>query len=116
MPIEAIMLALLLALVFGLGGVGLLLGKQPFAGNMDRLRVAPAVRVLVGIAEVLAAVGLLVGLALRPLATAAAAGLVLLMIGAVYHHWRARDPRREFAPALVLGALSGALVVLLLGH
>jgi uncharacterized membrane protein YphA (DoxX/SURF4 family) len=110
--IAVVAVSIALAAVFGAGGIGLLAGAQPFAGNMDRLGVPMPIRVLVGVAEVAAAVGLLVGLAVTPLNVAAAAGLVALMIGALTYHARAKDPVKEYAPAVVLGLLSTGLLVL----
>ena len=54
---------------------------------------------LIGVAELAAAVGLLVGLRLRPLGVAAAVGMVLLLVGALITHIRAGDTAKEQAPA-----------------
>lgn len=105
-------LSIVLAVAFGAGGAALLAGAAPLVANMDRLRVSAPIRLLVGVAEIAAAVGLLVGLSVRPLNAAAAAGLVALMIGAVWFHARAKDPAKEFAPAVVLGLLAAGLLVL----
>ena len=67
---------------------------------------------LIGVAEVAAAAGLLIGLAWAPLGIAAAAGLVLLMIGTIVFHARAKDPVGAIVPVLILAVLS--LVALLL--
>jgi uncharacterized membrane protein YphA (DoxX/SURF4 family) len=112
MSIAVASVSILLALVFGAGGAALLAGAQPFAGNMDRLGVPDPVRVLVGVAEIAAAGGLLLGLAVTPLSVAAAAGLVTLMVGALLFHARAKDPVKEYAPAVVLGLLSAGLLLL----
>ena len=45
----------------------------------------------------------------------AAAGLLMLLGGAVVAHLRNGDGLRELAPALVLGAVAVAFVVLVLG-
>ena len=63
-------------------------------------------------AEVAAAAGLLIGLAWAPLGIAAAAGLVLLMIGAIVFHVRAKDPVEAMAPVVVLAVLSVVTLVL----
>jgi hypothetical protein len=60
----------------------------------------------IGALELLAAVGLLVGLAVWPLGVAAGAGLVLLMIGAVITHLRVGDKIAQFGPALALAVIS----------
>ena len=46
----------------------------------------------------------------------AAAGLLLLLGGAVVAHVRDGDGLRELAPAVVLGAATAAFVILLLGN
>jgi hypothetical protein len=55
---------------------------------------------VIGSLELAASVGLLVGLAWRPLGVAAAAGLVLLLVGALVTHFRARGAFAELVPAL----------------
>ena len=112
MSIAVAAVSITLAVVFGAGGAGLLAGAQPFAGNMDRLRVPGATRVVIGVAEIAAAAGLLIGLAVTPLNVAAAAGLVALMIGALVFHARAKDPAKEYAAAAVFGLMSVGLLAL----
>src|SRR5271169_306898 len=55
---------------------------------------------LIGVAELAAAAGILIGLWWHSLGLSAAAGMVLLLIGAVMTHRRAGDSGREAAPAL----------------
>jgi hypothetical protein len=62
---------------------------------------------LLGVAELAAAVGVLVGLFWRPAGLLAAAGMTLLLLGALIVHRRAHDSVREAAPAL--GALAIAI-------
>jgi uncharacterized protein YqgC (DUF456 family) len=62
---------------------------------------------LIGVAELAAAVGVIVGLFWRPVGLLAAAGMVLLLIGALIAHRRAHDNVREAIPALVALAVSG---------
>ena len=94
------------------------------AGSMKRIRsrdqlvaagmsyaehFPPGLIKLIGLLEVLAAVGLvvppLVGIApvLTPLA---ATGVALLMIGAIITHLRLKDPVAQAAPAIVLAVLA----------
>jgi len=61
---------------------------------------------LIGVAELAAAVGVLVGLVWRPAGLLAAAGMVVLLIGAVITHRRAHDNVREALPALLALAVS----------
>jgi hypothetical protein len=62
---------------------------------------------LIGVAEVAAAAGVLAGLVWRPAGLLAAAGMVLLMAGALIVHRRAHDQVREALPALLALVLSG---------
>jgi hypothetical protein len=63
---------------------------------------------LIGVAELVAAVGVLVGLVWRPAGLLAAAGMVLLLIGALITHRRAHDNVRDALPAVVALVVSGA--------
>jgi hypothetical protein len=66
-------------------------------------------RVLTGVLEVLGGLGLLVGLRVPSLQRAAALGLCLLMVLGVAARVRSRDTLWQLAPALLLGAINGAL-------
>ena len=54
---------------------------------------------LIGGAELAAAAGILTGLWWHPLGLAAAAGMALLLVGAIVTHGRAGDSVKEMAPA-----------------
>lgn len=60
----------------------------------------------IGFAEIAAAVGLIIGLWWRPLGIVAAAGLVVIAVGATIVHRRVGDPPKDSTPALVLGFLA----------
>jgi hypothetical protein len=60
---------------------------------------------LIGLAELVGVVGLLVGLAVTPVGIAAACGLLLLVAGAVVAHLRAGDRVSATLPAVISGAL-----------
>lgn len=62
---------------------------------------------LIGVAELAAAIGVLIGLFWRPAGFLAAAGMTLLLLGALVAHRRAHDSIREVVPAL--GALAIAI-------
>ena len=69
----------------------------------------------IGFAEVLAVIGLLVG-AFVPVAGAlAAAGLLVLLGGAVVAHLRNGDGMREIVPAVVLGLVTLSFLLLVVG-
>ena len=109
----------LLAVAFLLHGVLYAISPEPMVRSMrDQGQWPPAIpawfRVFVGVAELLAAAGLVLpGLlnVLTFLTPLAAAGLVVVMIGAVVYHSR----RRETAavPAVAVLLLLAALVVVL---
>ena len=56
---------------------------------------------LIGVAELAAAAGILIGLWWHPLGVAAAAGMILLLIGALITHRHAADNAKDMAPALL---------------
>ena len=61
---------------------------------------------LIGAAELAAAAGALIGLWWHPLGVAAAAGMVLLLTGALLAHRKAGDTLKEAAPALLALAIT----------
>ncbi len=63
----------------------------------------------IGLLEVLAVLGLLVGAFVPLIGALAAAGLLMLLGGAVVTHLRNGDGVREIAPALVLGLVAAGL-------
>ncbi|SFG81315.1 DoxX family protein [Streptomyces mirabilis] len=115
MSIPTIVLAVVLAAIF------LLLGAAKLAAVPAMRRAAAHVGMttthyrLLGALEVAAAAGLLVGLRITALGAAAAAGLILLMAGAVVVHVRSGDPAAHCLPAAAVGALTAAHLVLLAG-
>src|SRR4051794_12902260 len=67
---------------------------------------------LIGVAELAAAIGLIAGLVWRPLGVAAAAGMAILLAGALLMHQRAGDSPKHMAPAIVVLLVTiGYLVV-----
>ena len=69
---------------------------------------------LIGAAELAAAAGILIGLWWHPLGVAAAAGMALLLLGAVITHRRAAASGKETAPALLTLAVTVAYLVIAL--
>jgi DoxX-like family len=61
---------------------------------------------LIGVAELAAAAGVLAGLWWHHLGMAAAAGMIVLLTGALIAHRRAGDTAKEAAPALIGLAVS----------
>jgi uncharacterized membrane protein YphA (DoxX/SURF4 family) len=69
---------------------------------------------LIGIAELAAAAGILIGLWWHPLGVAAAAGMAVLLLGALITHRRAADSGKEMAPALLALAITIAYLAIAL--
>ncbi len=70
---------------------------------------------LIGVAELAAAAGILTGLWWHPLGLAAAAGMAVLLLGAVITHGKAADSVKEMAPALLALLLTLAYLAIGLG-
>lgn len=112
MSTATVFVSVVLALLFLGTAAGKLTGYAASVTIRDHLAI-PAVRwQQIGLLEVAGAVGVLIGLALRPLGIAAAAGLVLLSLGAIATHVRAGDKPAVALPAFA--ALTLALAVLVL--
>ena len=69
----------------------------------------------IGLLEVLAVLGLLVGAFVPMIGATAAVGLLMLLGGALVTHLRNGDGAKEIAPAVVLGLLTLTYVVLVVG-
>ena len=67
---------------------------------------------LIGVAELAAVVGLLAGIAVKPLAIVTSAAVVFLIGGAVGYHLKARDKVTVLFPAALTGLVAIALLVL----
>lgn len=101
-----------LAAVFGLLGVAKAAAAPPMRDRAEHLGYSVGAFRVVGLLELAGAVGLVVGLAWTPLTLLAAAGLVILLVGAVLSHARAGDPVALMVPALVVAVATIALAVL----
>jgi uncharacterized membrane protein YphA (DoxX/SURF4 family) len=108
--IASIVLSVLLAAAFLGSGAAKLAGAKQSIEIRDRLGVAAGLWRGIGILEVAAAVGLVVGLAVPVLGIAAAVGLVLLLIGAIGTHARSHDLSNA-APAVALVLLTIAAAI-----
>lgn len=112
MFVATLVLAVLLAAAFAFAGGGKLAGVQQMRDSASHLGFSFAAYQRIGALEVAGAAGLLIGLWFAPLGIAAAAGLVLLTIGAAYFHVKAKDPAKIAAAPVAIGLL--ALVELIL--
>ena len=107
-----ITISLLLAAVCLLPAAGKLLGHPRMRQSAAHFGIAwPRYR-LIGAAELAAAAGILTGLWWHPLGVAAAAGMVVLLTGALITHRRALDSAKEMAPALLTLAITIAYLAI----
>jgi uncharacterized membrane protein YphA (DoxX/SURF4 family) len=106
MFVVTIILAVLLALGFAMSGTQKLTRAKMMVEGAEHLGVPYSRYQLIGVLEILAAIGLIVGLWVAALGIAAGLGLVLLMIGALPYHLRAGDKVGQFGVPLLLGILA----------
>ncbi len=107
-------ISLLMTAVCLLPAAGKLLGQPKMRQSAGHFGIPwPRYR-LIGIAELAAAAGVLIGLWWHPLGLAAAAGMALLLLGAVITHRRAADGGKEMAPALLALAITIAYLAIAL--
>lgn len=104
-------LQVLVAFVFLGAGGSKLAGAPHQVARFDAWRLPQWLRPVVGSAEALGALGLLVGLAVPEVAPLAAIGLCGLMVGALLTHARIHDTLRHAAPAATLLALATIIAV-----
>jgi uncharacterized membrane protein YhaH (DUF805 family) len=101
-------LSLLLIAVCLLPGAAKLAGHPKMQESASRFGIRWRHYRLIGVAELAAASGVLIGLWWHPLGLAAAAGMAVLLIGALITHRRAKDSGKEMAPALLALAITVA--------
>jgi uncharacterized membrane protein YphA (DoxX/SURF4 family) len=99
-------LSLLLAAACLLPGSAKVLGHPKMQKSAAHFGIPWRRYRLIGVAELAAGAGVLAGLWWHPLGVAAAAGMILLLTGAVITHRRALDSAKEMAPALLALALT----------
>lgn len=119
MNVAAVILSLVLALVsLGAGAPKALLKGEVPQRLQEHMQLSPGLVRFIGLAEVAAAAGLVIGIWWRPLGIAAAVGMAVLLVGATGFHVRAgdyADPKERggaMAP-IILALLSVATAVTL---
>jgi hypothetical protein len=106
----------LLAFVFGSAAIGKVVRQQQQVQTAEKLRIPWDRYRWIAAPEAAASVGLLIGFASAPFATAAAIGLVLLMSGALVFRLRVHDSAGFLLGDLVLLGVALATAVLLLSR
>ena len=109
-----VFISVLLAVVCLLPAAGKLIGQPKMRQSAEHFGIPWSRYRLIGVAELAAAAGILIGLWWHPLGLAAAAGMALLLLGALITHRRARDSAKEMAPALVALAITVAYLAIAL--
>ena len=112
MHIATVVLSLLLVVEFAFAGIVKILATGTARANAEHLGVSSRLSRVIGVAELAAVVGLLAGIALKPLTIVTAAAVVLLMAGALSYHLKARDKVTALLPAAITGVAAVALVLL----
>jgi uncharacterized membrane protein YphA (DoxX/SURF4 family) len=113
MSLAYIILTIVLAIAFCAAGVAKVLHVPQMRELARQAKFSVNSYVVIGILEIAAVAGLVLGLVyhrLAPIATAAATGLTLLMIGAIIVLLRAGNKPKDCVPALVLGVLSAVTI------
>ena len=113
MNLAYIILTIVLAVVFFAAGVAKVLRVPPMRELAKQANFSVNAYAVIGVLEIAAAAGLVLGLfyhRLAVLAAAAATGLTLLMIGAVIVLLRAGNKPKDCVPAVSLGVLSAAAI------
>ncbi len=108
-------LAGLLVVAFAAAGSAKLAAVPAMRARAAHVGFSVAAYRRIGLLEVLAVLGLLVGAFVPVIGALAAAGLLMLLGGAVVAHLRNGDGVREIAPALVLGLVTLAFLLLVVG-
>jgi hypothetical protein len=108
-------LAGFLVVAFGVLGSAKLTAVPAMRARADHVGLSVEAYRRIGGLEILAVLGILVGAAVPVIGALAAVGLLMLLGGAVITHLRNGDGVRELVPALVLGLVALAFVILIVG-
>ena len=108
-------LAGVLVVAFAAAGAAKLAAVPAMRARAAHVGFSVAAYRRIGFLEILGVLGLLVGALLPVIGALAAAGLLLLLGGAMIAHLRSGDGPRELAPALVLGLATLAFLILVVG-
>jgi hypothetical protein len=108
-------LAGVLVVAFAAAGAAKLAAVPAMRARAAHVGFSVAAYRRIGLLEILGVLGLLVGALLPVIGALAAAGLLLLLGGAMIAHLRSGDGPRELAPALVLGLVTLAFLILMVG-
>jgi len=108
-------LAGLLVVAFAALGSAKLAAVPPMRAKAEHVGLSVLAYRRIGFVEVLAVIGLIVGAFVPVIGALAAAGLLMLLGGAILAHLRNGDGIREIAPAVVLGLVTVSYLLLMIG-
>lgn len=112
MRIPVIVLTAILAAMFFALAVPKLTGQRQMLDRMAHLGVSAGLTRILGVLEIAAVAGFLLGLFWPLLGVAAAVGIVAQMIGAAVYHARAKDPVSVVVTPIGFGVMAVVLAVL----
>ena len=113
MHITTVVLSVLLAALFVFAGTTNILDTGFARRNSAQLKLPLRLKRLMGTAEIAAGVGLLAGIAVKPVAIMTAAAVSLLMAGALAYHPKAPDESPVLHPAAITGIAAVAVLRLM---
>ena len=108
-------LAGLLVVAFAVLGSAKLVAVPAMRAKAEHVGFSVLAYRRIGLLEVLAVVGLLIGAFVPVIGALSAAGLLMLLGGAIVAHLRNGDGIREIAPAVVLGLVTLSYLLLMVG-
>lgn len=108
----SIILQLLLGFIFLMTGFGKITGNKMQAESFAHLKLKKEFRLVTGVAQLVGAVGLIIGTWYPVLASLSGIWLGMIMLGAAAAHLRVKDPLRQAVPAVVLCIVSFSIMVL----
>jgi hypothetical protein len=107
-------LSIVLAVVCLLPAAGKLLGNPKMRQSAARFRIPWRRYQSIALAEIAAAAGVVSGLRWHILGLVGAVGIVLLLLGALLYHRKAKDDAKEMSPALVSLAITIAYLAIVI--
>jgi hypothetical protein len=108
-------LATLLIVAFAATGSAKLAAVPAMRAKAEHAGFSVSAYRRIGLLEVIAVIGLIVGAFFPVVGALAAAGLLLLLGGAIVTHLRSGDGIREIAPAVVLELVTLSFLLLVVG-
>ncbi|MEV4453232.1 MULTISPECIES: DoxX family protein [Streptomyces] len=106
--------AILVAMMLVLSGRGMIVKDERVMASLNTVRVSDSWRLPLAAVKFAGALGLLAGIAYRPLGVAAAVGVLLFFLGAIGAHLRVKDGKGAAFP-MILAVVSAAPVLFGLG-